>query len=135
MANPTQAVHPTLGTARGSVTDASESEAALQRLEDQVVRTWEALQPTAVGACAIFEQAIRRATPIVPCVVAPRPLSARDLNRDLRIALVNYHPEEIRVVGYTLFSNIVELVFEKCGKRLGERIQRILEPVNTTPAH
>jgi hypothetical protein len=137
MANPTYAVpgHPTSVTTRGSVTEALESEAALQRVEEQVVRVWEELQPTSVGASAIFEQAIRRATPIVPCVVAPRPLSARDLNRDLRIALVNYHPEEIRVVGYTLFSSIVELLFEKCGKRLGDRIQRILDSLTTTTTH
>jgi len=120
--------------ARGIVGETPETEAALERVEDQVHRIWDALMPTSLGAPAVFEQAIRLATPIVPCVVAPRPLSARDLNRDLRIALVNYHPEEIRVVGYTLFASVLELAYEKCGKRIGACIEKILDPEPTTPA-
>jgi len=116
----------------GAVGEVAETEAALERVEDQVDRIWDALTPTSLGARAVFEQAIRLATPIVPCVVAPRPLSARDLNRDLRIALVNYHPEEIRVVGYTLFASILELVYEKCGKRIGACIEKIVDAESTT---
>ncbi len=124
--------NPTSAGTHASLGDATATEAALQLVEEQVLRVWDLLTPTSIGAPAIFEQAIRLATPIVPCVVAPRPLSARDLNRDLRIALVNYHAEEIRVVGYTLFSSIVELVYEKCGKRLGGRVEHILDAHETT---
>ncbi len=129
MANlhPATAHRPAHDAATGAVGEAPQIAAALQRVEEQVERIWEALTPTEAGAPALFEQAIRFATPIVPCVVAPRPLSARDLNRDLRMALVNYHPEEIRVVGYTLFSSILELVYERCGKRMGNRIAAILD--------
>ena len=124
--------YPTSAQTVGSVAESGEITAALANVEDQVERIWDALATTAIGAPTLFEHAIRFATPIVPCVVAPRPLSARDLNRDLRIALVNYHPEEIRVVGYTLFSSILELAYEKCGKRIGHRIEQILDSAPTT---
>lgn len=110
-----------------NVAEAPGIDAALRHVEEQVGRVWDVLEPTKVGAPTLFEFAIRLATPIVPCVVAPRPLSARDLNRDLRMALANYHPEEIRVVGYTLFSSLVELAYEKCGKRVGRRVEEILD--------
>lgn len=107
-------------------------DAAFRHVEEHVGRVWEVLTSTSVGAQTLFELAIRLATPIVPCVVAPRPLSARDLIRDLRTALANYHPEEIRVVGYTLFSSVVELAYEKCGKRVGRRVEAILDADITT---
>ncbi|UCE01527.1 MAG: hypothetical protein JSW67_09560 [Candidatus Latescibacterota bacterium] len=104
-----------------------ESEAALREVQRQVTHAWDALRHVPGGAASLFEQAIRRATPIVPCVVSPRPLSSQDLNRDLQLALCNYHAEEIRVVGFTLFSSLVELANEVLGSRHALRLQRTLD--------
>ncbi|MFQ5600640.1 MAG: hypothetical protein ACE5G2_08800, partial [Candidatus Krumholzibacteriia bacterium] len=114
---------------RDQIVEACEALPALRELQAQVDRAWETLRHIPGGAAAIFEQAIRRATPIVPCVVAPRPLTSNALNRDLECALSNYHPEEIRVVGFTLLSSLIELVSECWGPTRAVRLERVLNQI------
>ena len=95
--------------------NAMEPDDSLLELQQHVTCAWRFLQQTPAGAADLFLQALERLHPLLGCCVSCRPLSAGELNADLSKALANYHPEEIKVVAYALFANLVDLV--RAGRR------------------